>query len=172
MMDQTTYQPNIQKHTATVHHSDYDAHLSTPENMPGHSGSHRICGYQSSHFASSCASQQRAAPPSNQSVRSCHQHQSQSFDDSHLYYLKRDYSVRPQYPQSEPQQYNAQNSLQRRRRHSSTSRLKSLQHSNQVQAKHNSNFITSITNNFMSFGAPFLFDWRLFCERGTITYPR
>ncbi|KPM03258.1 still life, isoform SIF type 1-like protein [Sarcoptes scabiei] len=31
-------------------------------------------------------------------------------------------------------------------------------------------FINSITNNFMSFGAPFLFDWRLFCERGQPRY--
>lgn len=57
------------------------------------------------------------------------------------------------------------NHASRRRRHSSTPRLKSVPAS-APGPKGNNNFIASITNNFMSFGAPFLFDWRLFCERG------
>lgn len=59
----------------------------------------------------------------------------------------------------------ATSSSKQRRHSSSRARSKSA-----VSGDKEHNLIASITNNFMSFGAPFLFDWRLFCERGQPRY--
>lgn len=193
-MDQaSSCHPHIQRHTATVHHSDLESRLpSTPLTAPTMVTGPGIGRTQPSRIGMSKVGHQtsQANPhgpmpryhhqhPNNNPQQHLHHHphhphhhqqqqqqmprtnQALSFDDSNLHYTKKDHSSHSNYPQSEPQLYGGQNSL-RRRRHSSTSRLKS--------SKHNNNFIASITNNFMSFGAPFLFDWRLFCERGQPRY--
>lgn len=178
------HRQNIQQHSATVHHSDHDSKSATyklkpnSQQQPQNSRFYQQQQQQQQRQLQPIQHYQQYAAQQFQQNRST---QAKSFDDSTLYQSTRDPQnisyAQHHYPQTEPKQHSSSSGHhhhhhQRHRRHSSTSRIKADRGTSStitgagVSNVKNSNFITSITNNFMSFGAPFLFDWRLFCERG------
>ncbi|KAH9414817.1 T-lymphoma invasion and metastasis-inducing protein 1 [Dermatophagoides pteronyssinus] len=182
------HRQNIQQHSATVHHSDHDSKSATyklkpnSQQQPQNSRFYQQQQQQQQRQLQPIQHYQQYAAQQFQQNRST---QAKSFDDSTLYQSTRDPQnisyAQHHYPQTEPKQHSSSSGHhhhhhQRHRRHSSTSRIKADRGTSStitgagVSNVKNSNFITSITNNFMSFGAPFLFDWRLFCERGQPRY--
>lgn len=160
--------PNIHYHNATIHHSDHETKLANPLKTL------KTADGQQSFYPSplsppvppqSTQLQQRQHYLAEQYPVHAHR-QAKSFDDSTLYSKK--HTSFAHYPLTDLKHHHSQ----KHRRHSSTSRIKAntdhYHRTNSASETKNSNFISSITNNFMSFGAPFLFDWRLFCERGKL----
>lgn len=158
--------PNIHYHNVTIHHSDHETKLAKTLKAANVQQSFYPPTLPPPTLPTQSTQQQRHHYVAESFPVHTHR-QAKSFDDSTLYSGSKKQTSFAHYPLADLKHH--QHS-QKHRRHSSTSRIKATSdhyhRTNSASETKNSNFISSITNNFMSFGAPFLFDWRLFCERG------